>query len=171
MDARAGSHARDRGRLSPPQLEEGEQVEREGQVLGDRRDDVVLDRQAVAHRGNAARVHEVRHHGHAAAGVSPLVLDLSSDVQRARHHDLSPERQSRVVGYDRLGHVGQLDGDPAVPGHTEPRQGGGEPVDVVLESTIAEPAIEEDDRRPVPVLRRGTHQELRQRKRLEVERR
>src|SRR6266496_29793 len=61
--------------------------------------------------------------------------------------------------------------DSRVARDAELRQGGRESVDVVLELPIGEAAIEVDDGRRVTVIRCGALQELRDRQRLEVERR
>ena len=88
VDPHAGLHLRHQGRIRSLEFEGRQQVEREPQVLRNRRDDIVFNRKRVAHGFDATLEQEIGYHGEGASGVIPLMLDLPLYIQGVGHHRL-----------------------------------------------------------------------------------
>ena len=171
MHAGSPRHVGDRRRLRPLELEAGQQVQGKPEILGDRCDDVVLDREPLADAADLRLEDEVRHHRHPAVRILPLVLDLPRDVERVREYGVGAELQRRVVGDHRLRDVRELDRDAGARPHAKRPQGVGQTIHRVFELAVRNAAVVEQQGGGVAVPRRRPLEELRQRQRLVRQRR
>jgi hypothetical protein len=152
VDTLAGLNLRYQGRVSPPELEPRQEVEREIQVFRDRRDDVVPDWQRMADGLDASLEQEVGGHRQCAAGIIPLVLDLSCDVQGVRHHGVTAYGQGRVIGDHRLGQIRQMDRHVRALSDAKSRDRRGKPVYLFLELAEGQTGVHETQGDRIAVL-------------------
>jgi hypothetical protein len=157
---RLGSHLRDEGRLLAPELERRQQGQREPEVLGNRGNQILADRQVIADVADALIEDVIHHDGHLGPGVGPLVADLGRRVQRIRGDRDGAESHRRVAGQLELRDVRRHDGDTRAALDAEPGEHRGETLDLVFELAEREPPVEEHERPPVAVRARRASQQL-----------
>ncbi len=133
------------------ELERGEQVQREAQILGHRRDEVVLDRQAIPDGADLLVVDEIGEDCDLGPRIVPLILDLARGVEGVGRYRHRTQLERGVKRDDRLWQIGQLNGHPVTlldPQHVER---GRESIHLILELSIGNPGVENNQGRAVAV--------------------
>ena len=154
-------HLRYHRRAGLLELPRRQDIQRETEVLRNRRDDVVFDTNFVADLFHASRIEVIHEDGHGGPCVIPLMLDLGSRVQRIGQHGDAARPERGKDGDDGLGQVRSLDGDSRSLGDAERGEGGSQAVYLILQPTVRQRGILKCDCRPVPEASRGAVEHLR----------